>query len=301
MAYNVLNPPALIGQRVGAAGGAMWIYKDGDDLATVTGVNYVTNGGDLGIKDGDCVMHIDTGDSTAIDLVALEFANGTAVGALASAIEPIAETSIALQSAGTGSILLGDIITFDTGDATEYEVTSGDADVSGGGTLTITPGLVVATVVGTAITVKTDQIVLSEGASGIKIIDSLGATITLSKADSGAEILFDRAAGIVVTLPASIPGMTFTFIVTVDLTAAAYAFVTDGAFLVGSLLGGIEGAATDETHFANGTTHVGVSMNKTTTGGLIGGCFTVTCLTTTLWKIEGNTSCTATPLTPFTT
>jgi hypothetical protein len=70
---------------------------------------------------------------------------------------------------------------------------------------------------------------------------------------------------------------------------------------VGSLLGGIEGAATDETHFANGTTHVGISMNKTTTGGLIGGIFTLKAISSTLWMVQGNTSCTATPATPFTT
>ena len=136
---------------------------------------------------------------------------------------------------------------------------------------------------------------------GAQSISGLGATKTLTQAESGSTILFDRAAGIVVTLPASVPGLEFEFVVSVDLTAAAYAFVTDGAFLLGSLLGGIEGAATDETHFANGTTHVGVSMNKTTTGGLIGGKFKVRCLSATLWTIEGNTSCTATPAPPYTT
>jgi hypothetical protein len=52
-------------------------------------------------------------------------------------------TTVALASAGTGTILFGDIITFD-GDATKYTVTAGDADVSDGGNITFTPGLVVA-------------------------------------------------------------------------------------------------------------------------------------------------------------
>tara|TARA_A100000171_G_C2140369_1_gene154933 strand:- start:5134 stop:6294 length:1161 start_codon:yes stop_codon:yes gene_type:complete len=55
----------------------------------------------------------------------------------------IGDTVITLASAGTGTILAGDIISF-AGDASgaEYVVESGDADVSGGGTITLAaPGL----------------------------------------------------------------------------------------------------------------------------------------------------------------
>ena len=304
MAYSTSNPPALASQRCGADGGAIFIYKDGDDLATVTGINYVTDATDLGIIAGDRVIHIDETNGVTTDLAAVAGATtGTASGALGSAIEPIGETSIALQAAGTGTVLIGDTVTFGNGDSTEYLITTGDTDISDGGTLVITPGLVVATAVGTSITIKSDVINLSDGVSGAKVISGSGATKTLTKAESGSEVLFDRAAGIVYTLPAPVVGLEFTFIVTVDLTSNAYAFVTDAAttFIVGSLLGGIEGDAADETHFANGSTHLGASMNSTTTGGLIGGIFTVKCISSTLWTITGNTSCTATPLTPFTT
>lgn len=48
---------------------------------------------------------------------------------------------ITLASAGTGTILAGDVITF-AGDTNKYVVSSGDADVSGGGTITLAaPGL----------------------------------------------------------------------------------------------------------------------------------------------------------------
>tara|TARA_Y100000310_G_scaffold190826_1_gene190822 strand:- start:121 stop:1284 length:1164 start_codon:yes stop_codon:yes gene_type:complete len=58
-------------------------------------------------------------------------ATGYAVGA----------TTITLDSAGTGTILAGDIITF-YGDSNQYVVTTGDADVSGGGTIVLgAPGL----------------------------------------------------------------------------------------------------------------------------------------------------------------
>ena len=66
----------------------------------------------------------------------------------------ISATTITLASAGTGSILAGDLITF-AGDTNKYQVTTGDADVSGGGTVVLAaPGLRVAIAASTtAITV----------------------------------------------------------------------------------------------------------------------------------------------------
>lgn len=69
----------------------------------------------------------------------------------------IGATTITLAAAGTGTILAGDVITF-AGDTNKYVVTSGDADVSGGGTITIAkPGLKKALAASTvAITVVSD-------------------------------------------------------------------------------------------------------------------------------------------------
>lgn len=56
----------------------------------------------------------------------------------------VGATVITLASAGTGTIIAGDIISF-AGDTNKYVVVSGDADVSNGGTVTIAePGLQVA-------------------------------------------------------------------------------------------------------------------------------------------------------------
>lgn len=69
----------------------------------------------------------------------------------------VGATEITLASAGTGTIVAGDVITF-AGDDNKYLVTSGDGDVSGGGTITIAePGLKVAIAASaTAITVGND-------------------------------------------------------------------------------------------------------------------------------------------------
>lgn len=67
---------------------------------------------------------------------------GTASGATTNTAGYAAgATTITLASAGTGTILAGDVITF-AGDSNQYVVISGDADVSNGGSITIgAPGL----------------------------------------------------------------------------------------------------------------------------------------------------------------
>lgn len=56
----------------------------------------------------------------------------------------VGDTVLTLASAGTGTIVAGDVITF-AGDTNQYVVVSGDSDVSNGGTITIAaPGLRVA-------------------------------------------------------------------------------------------------------------------------------------------------------------
>lgn len=53
----------------------------------------------------------------------------------------IGATTITLASAGTGTLVAGDVVTF-AGDTNQYVITSGDTDVSNGGTITIAaPGL----------------------------------------------------------------------------------------------------------------------------------------------------------------
>jgi hypothetical protein len=79
---------------------------------------------------------------------------GTAASATTDASGyAIGATEITLASAGTGTILAGDMITF-AGDVRQYMVTVGDAAVDGGGDIEIqSPGLMAAIVGATAITV----------------------------------------------------------------------------------------------------------------------------------------------------
>jgi hypothetical protein len=121
---NVLNS---------VADGGQMMFREQGILVPVHGMNLRESGQIVSFTKG-------TGSSATTDNA------GYAVG----------DTVITLASAGTGTILAGDIITF-AGDSNKYVVASGDADVSNGGTITLAePGLKVAIAASTtAITVET--------------------------------------------------------------------------------------------------------------------------------------------------
>lgn len=89
---------------------------------------------------------------------------------------------ITLASAGTGAILAGDVITF-AGDARQYVVAVGDADVSGGGTVTLqSPGLMQA---------------IPASATAITIVDNTG-----SDYEVGGVAFYRNAIALVARAPA---------------------------------------------------------------------------------------------------
>lgn len=132
-----------------------------------------------------------------------------------------------------------------------------------------------------------------------QVIANQGATRTLKPGESGALCLFDRAAGIVYTLPAPTlvdTGMYFDFLVTVSVTSNAHKIITDAAttFLVGAVTMVTIATASPAGFSADGTTIRAISAAGTTTGGLIGETYRVVLLpgstaTTvpTKWGVSG--------------
>lgn len=123
-----------------------------------------------------------------------------------------------------------------------------------------------------------------------EVIQSVGATYTLTAKESGALCLMDRAAGVVYTLPTPVVGMQFEFLATVAVTSNAYKVITAAAtqFLLGGVIMGDVTVAQSGDYFeANGTTHVAISEDGATKGGLIGDRFVVTAISTTQWAIHG--------------
>ena len=111
----------------------------------------------------------------------------TASGATTNAAGyAIGATVITLAATGTGSLVVGDIITF-AGNETRYKILVGDADVSGGGTFTVTPPLVYA---------------IPAAATAITVVQALHR-VTLGDADvsNGGSITF--TPGLNIALPAS--------------------------------------------------------------------------------------------------
>lgn len=143
-------------------------------------------------------------------------------------------------------------------------------------------------------------------ATGIhrEVIQSVGATRTLLAEESGSLCLFDRAAGNVFTLPAPVEGMQFEFTATVAVTTNAYKIITNSAsvFMLGSVtIGSLTVAESGDVFQANGTTHVAISMDGATKGGLIGGSIRLTAISSTIWAISGNCVGAGTLADPFAT
>lgn len=136
------------------------------------------------------------------------------------------------------------------------------------------------------------------------IIQSVGATRTLLPGESGALCLFDRAAGVVYTLPTPKEGMFFDFRTTVTITSNAAKVITAtvaSEFILGAIFGYTTDATEIDGFTADGSTIVAISSNGSTTGGVIGDAYRLT-YTGGVWLVEGCIFCgTSTPATPFAT
>lgn len=137
------------------------------------------------------------------------------------------------------------------------------------------------------------------------VISGQGATRTLNKTESGSLCYFDRAAGIVYTLPtAADPGTFFDFVITTTITSNAAKVITGAGSEL--LIGGYTNVDTDTSNAVavftgNGSTHVAVTMNGTTTGGILGTKLRFTCLSSTRWMVEGIVQGSGTVATAFAT
>ena len=123
---------------------------DSDTVPAIAAGSIVENNGALySFSSETAISTTDPGTSAIVAdgtvYVCLVTQAGTASGATTDTTGyATTSTVITLASAGTGSILAGDYVQF-SGDTAKYLVTSGDADVSGGGSITIdSPGLTTA-------------------------------------------------------------------------------------------------------------------------------------------------------------
>lgn len=116
------------------------------------------------------------------------------------------------------------------------------------------------------------------------------ANTTLTAEQSGALVLLGVASGATVTLPAPSEGMQFDVSVSVSRTSNSYKIITSAStvFLLGAYMAGDAAIANSGDIFTgNGSTHVALTFDGDTKGGLVGGHLRFTCISATQWFVEG--------------
>jgi hypothetical protein len=141
----------------------------------------------------------------------------------------------------------------------------------------------------------------------VEVIQSIGTTERqLLPSESGSLVIFDATDTITVRLPTPVSGMYFDFQTDVGVTSADVHKIITKTIASEFIIGGIDSTSTavaegGDTFVADGSTHVAITSNGSTTGGLPGQTFRLTAKSTTQWSVKGLLAGTGTLATPFAT
>ncbi len=138
------------------------------------------------------------------------------------------------------------------------------------------------------------------GLATLPVIDGSTATVTLNgTTDTGSFILLDRPAGVVVGLPsAPAAGTNYTFQIAQNASGGSYVINVNGIGLdVFSGYVYLGKSATVPTLFTT-TTGIQMTLNSDTTGGLVGGKFSLV-FKSNKWNVSGTLYGSGTLATPF--
>lgn len=148
-------------------------------------------------------------------------------------------------------------------------------------------------------------IVVDTVAAKRPVISGSGATRSLNETESGSLVLFDRAAGIVYTLPdTEAVGLQYEFVVSQGITTGLAQIKTNLTSSSPVIMGVIEltnvNSGTAFTYVAPETDKkVAISMNGTTTGALEGSRLILTKVSRGTWVVAGLLNGTGIVRTPF--
>ena len=129
------------------------------------------------------------------------------------------------------------------------------------------------------------------------------ATKTLTAADSGTVYGFNKADGIVVTLPTPAAGVQYMFLVETTFTSAGQikTATTDGTDgFLGTAVVYDAGVASDNQSFNPAASNDVIDLGQIEQGWLTGGWIRLTGVNTTTWWVEAFLMGDATLATPFT-
>lgn len=139
----------------------------------------------------------------------------------------------------------------------------------------------------------------SEYKPNFGVVTVTDATLTArADAHGGVPVALNRAGGITVTLPAATgSGVTFEFIVVTTFTSSGVIKVANSSdVMMGALT-----VATDIAGVTCPTTSTSdtITMNGSTTGGLLGSRVVLTDIAANKWMVSGELVSTGTEATPF--
>lgn len=161
--------------------------------------------------------------------------------------------------------------------------------------------LVTPSIGGTALTATAAEINAVADTSARLVLATAATLAVTVAAHDGKIIAFDRAAGVVATLPAATgSGAVFRFAVKTLVTSNNYVIqVADNTDVMSGSLFVTDQAAGTGTEFSTTATSDTITMNGSTTGGLAGGILTLVDVATNLYAIHGNIIATGVEATPF--
>lgn len=135
---------------------------------------------------------------------------------------------------------------------------------------------------------------------GLYPIVSATTNATLTTAQAGATVLFNSTTGVQVTLPSPTAGLCYDFVVQQTPGTGTHGIVTSSGsvFLGGGLTISVTNGST-ATFVANPASTTKVNLNGTTTGGTTGTWFRATCISSTVWMVNGFLTGSSTLATPF--
>lgn len=123
--------------------------------------------------------------------------------------------------------------------------------------------------------------------NSIKPVIEDALALTLTPGQSGSTIVLDKLDGVTITLPVPQIGLEYNFVIDTASTSVGQKIITDAltTFLKGTLVSAVLATPALAADAANGTTHVSINMNGTTTGGAPGSWFKLICRSATIWEI----------------
>lgn len=126
---------------------------------------------------------------------------------------------------------------------------------------------------------------------------SLTASKTLGKNDSGSLFVLNVATGLTVTLPARGRGLFYDFVVGTAVTSNAYIIATQTADKIRGVVVNSKNDTASKAFVA--TSSDTMTMNGTTTGGIVGEHFRLVCDNDGVWNIIGHNTASGSEATPF--